>query len=54
MICFGHAHEEKSFNVCGIDIYACPSSSYQFNGRKGRGFNIYELGDSIKKTTIWL
>lgn len=54
MICFGHCHEAKTFKVGEINIYSCPSSAYQFDDKNGIGFNVYELGTSIKKTTIWL
>lgn len=53
-VCFGHAHEEKSFKKNHIDIYSCPSTAYQFDGNSKVGFNLYQLDKEITKTTIWV
>jgi len=54
VICFGHSHESKTFKVGELNIYSCPSSAYQFDETENIGFNVYELGKDISKTTIFL
>lgn len=56
-MCFGHAHEAKDFKINNVNIYSCPSTAYQFDGKNAIGCNLYELDNKdkeINKTTIWV
>jgi len=55
-VIWGHSHQSSEFNRKGVKLFSCPSTTLQFNGQMGIGYNHYTVNEDgeINCKTQWL